>query len=173
VCPLVQHTINTGNAAPIAQAPYKSAWKERELIQTYVDRMKSQGIVEDSDSPWASPVVLAKKPDGTWRFCVDYRKINAITEDDVYPLPIIEDALNRLEGASLFSLMDLQAGYHQLEVAKDSRKKTAFITADGLFQFNVVPFGLKGAPSRFQRTMDVVLAGLKWTSCLVYIDDIL
>ncbi len=171
-CPWIQHRIDTGDAAPISQIPYKSAFKERELIQAQVDRMTKQGIIEESQSPWSSPVVLAKKPDGTWRFCVDYRKLNAVTVDDVYPLPNIEDALQRLEGSSLFSLMDLQSGYHQLALHKDDQKKSAFITADGLYQFKVLPFGLKGAPSRFQRTMDIVLAGLRWTSCLVYIDDV-
>jgi len=171
-CPLVQHKINTGDAAPISQPPYKSAWKEREYIQKYVESMKKQGVIEESQSPWSSPVVLVKKPDGSWRFCADYRKLNSVTEDDVYPLPVIEDALQRLEGSTLFSLMDLQSGYHQLEMAKEDRPKTAFITADGLYQYKVMPFGLKGAPSRFQRTMDLVLAGLRWTSCLVYVDDI-
>jgi len=171
-CPWVEHEIDTGDAQPIAQPPYKSAWKEREEILNQVNKMKSQGIIEDSNSPWSSPVVLVKKPDGTWRFCVDYRKLNSVTVDSVYPLPIIADALNRLEGATLFSLMDLQQGYHQLTVAKDDCQKTAFVTADGLYQFKVLPFGLKGAPARFQKTMDLVLAGLRWTSCLVYIDDV-
>ena len=126
----------------------------------------------DSDSPWSSPVVLVKKKTGEWRFCVDYRKLNEVTMKDVYPLPRIEEALARLEGSRYFSIMDLQSGYHQIPLHPEDRQKTAFITADGLYQFKVLPFGLTNAPSTFQRTMEVVLAGLKWTVCLIYIDDV-
>lgn len=130
--------------------------------------MIRQGIIEESDSPWSSPVVLVKKSDGTWRFCVDYRRLNAVTVNDVYPLPVIEDALQRQEGSSFFSIMNLQAGYHQLSVASGDRPKTTFVTADGLYQFKVLLFGLKCAPSRFERTMYVVLASLRCSACLVY-----
>ena len=98
--------------------------------------------------------------------------LNAITIKDVYPLPRIDDALSRLEGSKYFSLMDLQSGYWQVQMKPEDREKTAFITADGLYQFKVMPFGLTNAPSTFQRMMDVLLAGLKWNSCLVYLDDI-
>lgn len=98
---------------------------------------------------------------------MDYRRLNKVTKKDVYPLPRIEEALTRLEGSTYFSIMDLQSGYHQIEVKEEDRQKTAFITADGLYQFRVLPFGLTNAPSTFQRTMDVVLAGLNWTSYLV------
>lgn len=91
---------------------------------------------------------------------------------DVYPLPRIEEALARLEGSRYFSIMDLQSGYHQIPLHPEDQQKTAFITADGLYQFKVLPFGLTNAPSTYQRTMEVVLAGLKWTACLIYIDDV-
>ena len=97
---MVQHSIDTSTHKPIHQAPYKSAWKEREITQTQVQHMRSIGAVVPSSSPWAAPVVLVRKKDGTWRFCVDYRKLNAITTRDVYPLPRIEEALSR--GFSLF-----------------------------------------------------------------------
>jgi hypothetical protein len=103
---------------------------------------------------------------------VDYRKLNAITTRDVYPLPRIEDALSRLEGSRYFSIMDMQSGYWQVEVRPEDREKTAFITPDGLYQFKVMPFGLSNAPATFQRMMDVLLSGLKWNTCLVYLDDI-
>ena len=134
--------------------------------------MLKQGIIEPSESPWSSPVVLATKPDGTWRFCVDYRKLNAACPRDVYPLPVISEALSRLEGSSFFSGVDVQAGYHQINLKKEDRPKSAFITADGLYQFKVMPFGMANGPSTYQRTMDIVLAGLKWTSCLVYLDAV-
>ena len=169
---VVEHQIDTTNHLPIHQSPYKSSWKERELIQTQVQEMLREGIIEPSKSPWASPVVLVKKKEGSWRFCVDYRKLNAVTTRDVYPLPRIEDALSRLEGSHYFSIMDMQAGYWQVGVQEKDKEKTAFITADGLYQFNVMPFGLSNAPATFQRMMDVLLAGLKWNTCLVYLDDI-
>ena len=115
-CNQAVHKIATGNATPIHQLPYKSAWKEREIIQRQVDTMLKQGIIEASDSPWSSPVVLVKKKDGEWRFCVDYRKLNNITVKDVYPLPRIDDALCRHSGSKFFSIMDLQSGYHQIEL---------------------------------------------------------
>ena len=103
---------------------------------------------------------------------MDYRKLNAITTRDVYPLPRIEDALSRLEGSRYFSIMDMQSGYWQVEVRPEDREKLAFITPDGLYQFKVMPFGLSNAPATFQRMMDVLLSGLKWNTCLVYLDDI-
>lgn len=170
---VAQHIIQTNHPFPIHQPPYPSAWKARANIQTQVDEMLEAGVIEPPTSPWASPVVLIKKKDGSWRFCVDYRKLNSITIKDVYPLPRIEDALSRLEGSFLFSIMDMQSGYWQVEMNPKDREKTAFITADGLFQFRVMPFGLSNAPSTFQRMMDVLLAGLKWNACLVYLDDII
>ncbi|KAI9565174.1 hypothetical protein GHT06_008951 [Daphnia sinensis] len=172
-CTFVEHDINTGVNPPIHQLPYKSAWKERAVIQTQVEGMLRPGIIEHSDSPWSSPVVLVQKKDGTWRFCVDYRKLNAVTVKDSYPLPRVADTLSRLEGATIFSSMDLQAGYHQVPVASKDRPKTAFVTADGLYQFRALPFGLTNAPGTFQRAMDIILAGLRWTTCLVYLDDVI
>ena len=169
---MCEHVIDTGDSHPVHQHPYPSAWKAKEVIQGQVNEMLEAGVIEHSNSPWASPVVLVKKKDGNWRFCVDYRKVNAITKKDVYPLPRVEDALSKLEGSFFFSLMDLQMGYWQIGVRPEDRAKTAFITADGLFQFKVMPFGLVNAPSTFQRMMDVMLAGLKWNACLVYLDDV-
>ncbi len=96
-----------------------------------------------------------------------------ITKKDVYPLPRIDDALDAMHGSALFSTLDLAAGYWQVEVDPKDREKTAFISDQGLFEFNVMPFGLCNAPATFQRLMDAVLAGLKWTTCLVYLDDII
>ncbi|KZR98080.1 Uncharacterized protein APZ42_006676, partial [Daphnia magna] len=120
-----------------------------------------------------SPVVLVKKKDGSWRFCVDYRRLNAISVKDVYPLPRIEETLSRLGNACVFSTIDLESGYWQVPLHEADKEKTAFVTPDGLYQFLVMPFGLATAPGTFQRMMDLVLTGLRWTVCLVYLDDII
>ena len=171
-CTFAEHSIDTADAAPIRQRPYNSAFKQREIIQKQVDQMIQDGVVEPTTGPWASPVVLARKPDNSWRFCVDFRRINALTHVPVYPLPKIEDALSRLEGSCWFSHLDLQAGFWQIPLKPGDKEKTGFITPDGHYRFNVMPFGLAGAPASFQSMMDVLLAGLKWNTCLVYLDDV-
>ena len=130
-------------------------------------------MVERSTSPWASPIVLVKKKDGTVRFCEDYCKVNNITRKDAYPLPQIDTTLGTLSGSQWFSTLDLLSGYWQVEVEEADRDKTAFCTTEGLFQFRVMPFGLSNAPATFQRLMDLTLAGLQWSQCLVYIDDVI
>ena len=135
--------------------------------------MMRRGIIEKSASPWASPIVLVQKKDGTTRFCVDYRKLNNVSRKDAYPLPRIDDTLDTLAGSKWFSTIDLVSGYWQVEVEERDRSKIAFCTTDGLFQFRVMPFGLCNAPATFQRLMDLVLSGLQWSQCLVYLDDII
>ncbi len=118
-------------------------------------------------------MVIVPKRDGGLRFCVDFRKLNAITKRDVYPLPRIQYALDSLAKSCFYTTLDLSSGYWQIKVAQEDQEKTSFITLDGTYEFNVMPFGLTNAPTTFQRAMDVVLAGLKWNSCLVYLDDII
>ncbi|KZS08016.1 Uncharacterized protein APZ42_028148 [Daphnia magna] len=132
-------------------------------------------VLVSSDQPLgqASPVVLVKKKDGSWRFCVDYRRLNAISIKDVFPLPRFEETLSRMGNASIFSTLDLDSGYWQAPLNEEDKVKTAFVTPDGLYQFLVMPFGLASAPGTFQRMMDLVLTGLRWTICLVYLDNII
>lgn len=169
---VVTHHINTGDARPIRRRPYRVSQTERGVIQREVDEMLKRDVIEPSSSPWASPIVLVKKKDGSWRFCVDYRHLNKITKKDVYPLPRIDDALDCLHGASYFSSIDLRSGYWQIAVDDKDREKTAFVTPDGLYQFKVMPFGLCNAPATFERMMDSLLRGFKWTTCLCYLDDV-
>ena len=142
---VVKHEILTGDSRPIKHAPRRVGPHQQEIIQAEVDKMLSAGVIAPSDSPWASPVVLVRKKDGTIRFCVDYRKLNAVTVKDAYPLPNIEDAVNTLSGAQYFCTLDLASGYWQVEMSEEAKQKTAFVTREGLFQFNVMPFGLSNA----------------------------
>jgi hypothetical protein len=123
--------------------------------------------------PWASPLVLVKKKNDTVWFCVDYRKLNVTTRKDVYPIPRVDETLDTLAGSHFFTTLDLLSGYWQVQVHPDDKEKTAVTTPEGLFEFNVMPFGLCNAPATFQRLMDCVLAGLHWETCLVYLDDVI
>lgn len=170
---VAKHRILTDEAThPTRQSPYRVSPIERQAIENQVREMLRDDVIQPSNSPWAAPVVLVKKKDGTMRFCVDYRRLNKVTKKDLYPLPRIDDTLDRLRHARYFSSIDLKSGYWQIEVDERDREKTAFITPDGLYEFKVMPFGLCTAPATFQRVMDTVLAGLKWKTCLVYLDDV-
>ena len=125
-----------------------------------------------SSSPWASPIVLVPRKDGSICLCVDYHEVNEVTRKDAFPITRIDDTLDILAASRWFSTLDLKNGYWQMEVHKDDREKFAFCTHKGLYQFNVMPFALCNAPATFQRLMDMVLNGLLWHSCL-YIDDII
>ena len=135
--------------------------------------MLERGVIEPSASPWASPVVLVQKKDGSTRFCIDYRKVTDATKKDAYPLPRIDATLDTLNGSRWFTTLDVLSGYWQVKVSKADCPKTAFCTTEGLFQFQVMSFGLCNAPATFQRLMDLVLAGVQWSECLVYLDDVI
>ena len=171
--PLLQHRIDTGSATPTHQPPRRIPPHQRQEAQHLIQRMLEKNVISRSHSPWSSPVILVRKKDGSLRFCVDYRKINEVTRKDAYPLPRIDDTLDTLAGSSWFTTLDLLSGYWQVDIAESDRDKTAFATREGLFHFNVMPFGLCNAPATFQRLMDMVLAGLLWDVCLVYLDDVI
>ena len=164
----VTHSIDTGDAKPTNQPPRRLAPPLMEEARRQIDIMLQHGIIQESTSPWASPILFRDKKDKTRRFCVDFRDLNEITRKDR-----IEDCFDILGGNLYFTSLDLQAGYWQILMAPGDIAKTAFICPLGLYEFLVMPFGLCNAPSTFQRAMDTVLAGVKWKTCLVYIDDIL
>ena len=169
----IKHTINVGDARPIKQSPYRVPVAKKEIIDNEVEKMLVQEVIRPSMSPWSSPIVLVAKQDGSTRFCIDYRKVNAVTKKDAYPLPRIDDTLDALGGAEYFTTLDLQSGYWQVPLDENSKEITAFSTSNGHFEFNVMPFGLSNAASTFQRLMDFVLTGLHWSQCLVYLDDVI
>ena len=169
----VEHTIDTGDSLPIRCALRKMSLQKIKQEEACVEEMLTGGQIEPSDSPWSAPVVLVTKKDGGTRFCVDYRRLNLATVKDAYPLPRIDDTLDMLAGKRWFSTLDLASGYWQVSLSPDSRCKTAFATHSGLFQFKVMPFGLSNAPATFEKLMDRVMQGLRWSRCLVYLDDII
>ena len=168
-----QHRIETGDSAPIRQYARRIPYSMRSQVASLTEDMLRREVIRPSTSPWASPIVLVKKRDGTYRFCVDYRRLNAVTKSDTFPLPRIDDYLDVLAGAQYFTTLDLASGYWQVAMEPQSVEKTAFVTHAGAYEFLVMPFGLKNAPATFQRLMGEVLAGLPQSVCLDYIDDIL
>ena len=171
--PLLEHTIET-HGPPLRQ-PYRRqnpAVRQEEMAQ--VKQMLASDIIRPSNSSWTSPVVMVKKKDGSLRFCVDFRQLNAATVKDAHPLPRIDDLLDALHGACWFSTLDLMSGYWQVPIMERDKEKTAFRTSSGqLYEFNQVPFGLCNAPATFSRLMDRVLSGLHWETCLFYLNDII
>ena len=164
--------INTGDHSPIKLRPYRTPLNNRKVIDEAVDEMLDAKVIEASNSPWSFPVVIVDKKDGSKRFCVDFRKLNAITKPISYPLPLIDDILAQLGQAKFFTSLDLKSGYWQVLMDENDKEKTAFACHRGLFQFNVMPFGLTAAPAIFQELMAKVLQGLdRFTTA--YLDDIL
>ena len=170
---IVKHEIRTSESKPIRQNPRRLPSSQRAVAEAEIQNMLKRGVIEPTSSPWASPIVLVRKKDGTTQFCVDYRKLNSATVKDSYPLPRIDDSIDALSGSCWFSTLDLASGYWQVEVEERDRPKTAFTTGSGLYQFTVMPFGLCNAPATFERLMERVLSGLPWEVCLLYLDDII
>jgi len=170
---LVEYRIDTGDNRPIRQPLRRHPFQHLKWIDKEVEEMRKHGIIEPAASPWASNVVLVKKKDGTLRFCVDYRRLNSVTRQDSYPLPLIDNCFYALSGSSWYSTLDLRSGYYNIPIAEEDRDKSAFVTRSGCYRFTVMPFGLTCAPSVFQQLMDCVLCRLSYLTCLVYLDDVI
>ena len=167
--------IDTGDAVPVKQNPRRYAPWQHVEIDRQVQEMVDGGVVSPCISPWASNLVVTKKKDGTWRVAVDYRVLNAVTRKDSYPLPRVDDTLDALgsSNAKLFSVVDAASGFHQIPVRAADREKLAFVTRNGVYTYNSMPFGVSNGPAVFQRGMDDCLRGLYFKMCLCLVDDII
>lgn len=156
----------------VVYRPYRLSYAQRGVVKKMCDELLQLNIIKPSVSPYSSPVVLVKKKNGEDRMCVDFRQLNLKTEKDQYPMPRMDDLIDRLAGYLYFTTLDLASGYYQIPVATDSQKYTAFVTPDGHFEFLRMPFGLATAPAVFQRMMDLVTQPIR-EDVLVYLDDII
>lgn len=174
----IEHEIKTNTDAAINAKLYRYPPKHELEVKKQIEEMERQGIIRKSKSKYSSPLlVIPKKSDNSgekkYRICIDYRALNAVTEDDQFPIPNIEAAFDKLGRAQYFSVFDLAKGYYQIPVKEQDRHKTAFITPQGLYEFVRMPFGLKNAPRTFQRLINHVLRKYINIICIVYLDDIL
>ncbi len=157
----------------VTRRPYRLSESERMEVRKIIDELLSHGIIRTSTSPFASPILLVKKKQGSYRMCVDFRELNAHTVKDKYPMPRIDDQLDRLGRGKFFTSLDLASGFHQIPIHDNSIHKTGFVTPEGHFEYLRMPFGLANAPAVFQRAINAALGDLKYTMALVYMDDIL
>jgi len=169
--------VDTSTSRPLRRRQYPHPEKVHDEIKDHIDDLLNRGIIEPSQSPWASPCFLVPKKGGNGklaakRLVIDYRGLHLITKKNSYPLPRIDDIINRLRSSKYFTTLDLASGFYQIEMEEESIKKTAFISREGLYKFNVLPFGLCNAPPAFCRLIDMVLTGLKYDTCMAYVDDI-
>ena len=165
------HDMEVGDASPIKQHPYHINPLKLEVMKKEVEYMLVNGIIEPSKSQWSSPCILVPKGDGSNRFCTDFRKVNTITKTDSYPIPRVEDCIDKIGRAEYVSKFDLLKGYWQVPLTPRAKEITAFVTPTGFYQYRVMPFGLKNAPATFQQMIHQILAGLE--GCEGYIDDII
>ena len=174
LCHLTEHAINVEpDARPIRQPPRRVPPAYADEERKAIEDLEKKGVIQKSTSPWSSAIVLVKKKNGGIRPCVDYRRLNALVRPEGFPMPRIQDCLDAVAGATLFSVFDLTNGYFQIPLKKEDIPKSSFVTKYGQYEFKTMPFGLNSASSTFQRTMELVMAGLQWTTCLIYIDDII
>ncbi|CAM5135205.1 unnamed protein product [Natator depressus] len=162
---------DTGNAHPIQVQPYRVSPQAKTAIEREIQDMLQMGVIRPSGSAWASPVVLVPKPDGDICFCVDYRKLNAVTRPDNYPMPRTDELLEKLGWAQFISTLDLTKGYWQVPLDESAKERSAFTTHLGLYEFNILPFGLWNVPATFQRLVDGLLVGLG-EYAVAYLDDV-
>ena len=169
---IVEHRIIPKSDAVVYRRQYKMTEEQREQMDEEVENLLKTGVIRESMSPFNNPVLMVpKKEPGKWRFCLDCRYINDITEDQYFPLPKIDEAMDSLSGSSIFSIFDMTSGYHQCNLEKQSSDMCAFSTRKGHFQYNKLPMGLKGSGMTFQKMVTLLMTGMLYTEVLAYLDD--
>lgn len=170
---VIRHKITLDKPRIVRQKPRRFSPAEQKIIDEEIDKMLKAGVIRISNSPHAQEVVLVMKKTGDWRFCIDFRRLNDFTVSDEFPLPRISDLVRGIKDSKFFVALDLRSGYWQVLMDPDSIQYTAFRTRSGLYEFTVMPFGLKTAPATFSRLMDLVLGDMYWKGVCVYLDDVL
>ena len=167
---LIEHDVDVGDSAPIKQHPYRLSPMKKELLDKEVQYMLKNDIIEESQSNWSSPCILVPKHDGGFRFCTDFRKVNDKTKSDSFPIPRIADCIDQIGNAKFVSTFDMLKGYWQVPLTQRAREISAFVTPSGLYQYKVMPFGMKNAPATFQRMVNKLVRDID--GCEGYIDDV-
>ena len=167
---LIEHDVDVGDSAPIKQHPYRVSPMKKELLDKEVQYMLENDIIEESQSNWSSPCILVVKHDGGFRFCTDFRKVNDKTKSDSFPIPRIADCIDQIGNAKFVSTFDMLKGYWQVPLTQRAREISAFVTPSGLYQYKVMPFGMKNAPATFQRMVNKLVRDID--GCEGYIDDV-
>ena len=170
---LATHTIRTTTEVPVRQPFRRIPPTQYQEVKEHIKDLLNRGVIRESHSAWASPIVLVRKKDDSLRMCVDYRLLNAKTHRDAFPLPRIDESFDAMSGANWFTTLDLASGYHQIAMSEDDREKTAFTTPMGLYEFNRMPFGLCNSPATFQRLMQRCFGDLCYQTVLCYLDDVI
>ena len=169
----IKHRIRLSDPTPFKQRPRPIHPSDYEAVRRHLKELQDVGVIRESESPFASPIVVVKKKNGDIRLCIDYRKLNRQTIKDAYALPNIEEAFSVLTGSKWFSIMDLKSGYYQVDMDEDDKCKTAFVTPMGFWEFNRMPQGVTNAPSTFQRVMEKCMGGMNLREVLVFLDDVI
>uniref|UniRef100_A0A673Y3Q0 ribonuclease H n=1 Tax=Salmo trutta TaxID=8032 RepID=A0A673Y3Q0_SALTR len=167
---ILEHDVDVGDAVPISQHPYRVNAKKREVMKSEVAYLLQNDMAKPSNSSWSSPCILVPKPDGTSRLCTDYRRVNAVTKSDSFPLPRLDDCIDRIGSAAYVSKLDLLKGYWQVPLTSRASDISAFVTPDNFVQYSVMPFGMCNAPATFQRLVNIVFADVP--NCTAYLDDV-
>ena len=163
------HDVDTGGSQPMKQHPYRMNPVKQQYLREEIQYLLDNDFIEPSQSDWNSPCILVPKPDGTFRMCTDYRKVNSVTKTDTFPIPWIDDCIDNIGHAKYVTRFDLLKGFWQIPLTDRANEISAFVTPDGLYQYKVMPFGMKNSPVTFQRSINGLISDLD--GCKAYIDD--